>query len=75
MNKLVLTYIGIDSWSKPVYENEGGILFKDVDSRKYRTPEICTVYGGFDGEPDTPISYIPKYKDLEIEFKPHRITI
>lgn len=74
MDKLILTYIGTDSWSRPVYKNEDGNLFKDVDSREHRIPEICTVYGGFEGEPDTPIDYISKYKDLEIEFIPHRIT-
>lgn len=73
--KLVLTYIGIDNFSRPVYKNEEGKLFKDVDPRKHRNPEICTVYGGFEGEPDTPIIYISKYKDVEIEFIPHRITV
>ena len=75
MDKLILTYVGIDSWSRPVYKNEDGKLFKDVDARKHKNPEICTVCGGFEGEPDTPITYISKYKDLEIEFNPHRITI
>lgn len=74
MGKLTLTFIRIDSWGRPVYKNEEGKLFKDVDSRKNRQPEICTVNGNFNGEPDTPIHYISKYKDLEIEFKPHRIT-
>lgn len=74
MGKLVLNYVGIDSWDRPVYKNEEGNLFKDVDARKNRGPEICTVYGGMEGEPDTPIIYISKYKDLEIEFVPERIT-
>jgi hypothetical protein len=74
MDKLVLNYIGKDSWSRPVYKNEDGKLFKDVDSRKHRNPEICTVYGGFEGEPDTPIQYISKYENVEIEFIPCRIT-
>lgn len=75
MDKLILTHIGIDSWSRPVYKDKDGKLFKDVDARKHRNPEICTVNGGFEGEPDTPIIYISKYKDVEIEFIPNRITI
>lgn len=75
MEKLLLTHIGIDSCDRPVYKDEDGKIFKDIDARINRTPEICTVYGGFDGEPDTPIIYISKYEDVEIEFNPHRITI
>lgn len=72
MESLVLNYIGLDSWSRPVYENNG-TLFVDIDSREYRQPEICTKYNNdFDGEPDTPITYIEKYKNLELEFVPKR---
>lgn len=75
MNKLELTYIGLDSWSRPVYEDIDGKLFVDVDNRKNRDPEICTKYNNqFEGEPDTPIQYIEKYKGVEIVFFPKRIT-
>ena len=75
MEKLTLNYIGLDSWSRPVYQNTEGRLFVDTDNRSDRQPEICTKYNNsFDGEPDAPIKYIGKYKDLEVEFLPKRIT-
>ena len=74
MKKLVLNYIGLDSWSRPVYKDESNKLFVDVDNREGRKAEICTKYNNmFDGEPDTPIGYIDRYKDLEIKFLPKRI--
>lgn len=73
--KLILNFKGLDSWSRPIYENEGR-LFVDVDARKNHKAEICTKYNNiFDGEPDTPIEYIKKYQDMEIEFIPKRITL
>lgn len=74
-DKLVLTCIGPDFLGRFVYKDEKGKFFKDIDEKQHRTPMICTVNGGFDGEPDTLIKYIPKYKDLEIEFKPNRETV
>ena len=48
---LVLTLIGRDSWSRPVYDCSGK-LYVDVDPRKSRKPDICTKQGNcFDGEP------------------------
>lgn len=74
MEKLVLNYVGNDSWDRPVYENDGK-LFVDVDPLSYCKPNICTKSGNnFDGEPDTPISYIKKYEGVEVEFSPKRIT-
>lgn len=66
MKKLTLKYIGVDSWNRPVYEDETGRLFKDLNLGKGQM-ELATVYGGFDGEPDTPIQYIKKYQGVEIE--------
>lgn len=72
---LVLKYLGNDSWDRPVYEDSEGKLFKDTDPRKDKGPELCTSYkNSFDGEPDMPISVLSKYKDMEIEFIPKRIT-
>lgn len=65
MTKLVLNFVGKDDWSRVVYEDEGGKMFKDT-SLGYGKPSLCTVYGGFEGEPDTPIQYIEKYKNVEI---------
>lgn len=65
MEKLVLNFIGVDDWDRPTYENEEGVLFKDVNCDQGPI-RLCTVCGGFDGEPDTPIEYIEKYQDVEI---------
>lgn len=66
MKKLVLKFIGVDSWSRPVYEDGNGKLFKDTNCDNGEIA-LCTVSGGFDGEPDTPIVYIEKYQDMEFE--------
>ena len=74
MDKLVLTYKGLDSWSRPVFESQEGKLFKDTNCNS-GTLALCTVCGGFEGEPDTPIEYT-KYHEIKIElvdFEP-RVT-
>jgi len=64
--KLVLTLLGRDSWSRPVYKDSKGRLYVDVSPREDRLPEICTKYNNeFDGEPDCPVSG-------EVEFVPRR---
>lgn len=63
--KLVLNFIGVDDWSRPVYEDENGKMFKDTNCGDGNLA-LCTAYG-FEGEPDTPIEYIEKYQDVEIE--------
>lgn len=61
--KLVLTFIGLDSWDRPVYEADG-TLYVDTDPRKGWGPKICTKCNNeFDGEPDQPV-------DAEFEFIP-----
>ena len=40
MEKLVLTFIGRDSWSRPVYQDARGNLYVDVDPVEYRQPNI-----------------------------------
>lgn len=73
MEKLILTYIGSDSWDRPVYKDENGKIFKDVNPMASRKPEITTC-SSFNGEPDTPIIYIKKYENVKIKFIPERIT-
>lgn len=64
-----LTYVGMDSWDRPVYENEGK-LYVDVDPRKGKAPDICTKQGNaFNGEPLASIE-----NGIGIEFIPERIT-
>ncbi|QJI52320.1 hypothetical protein [Psychrobacillus phage Perkons] len=65
MTKLTLTFIGTDDWSRPVFEDENGKFFKDLNCGEGNL-DLCTAYG-FDGEPNTPISYIEKYQNAEIE--------
>ena len=58
-----LTYIGFDSWGRPVYEDQTGILFVDTYPISGCPMELCTKNGNkFDGEPDTPICYT-RYSD------------
>lgn len=66
--KLVLTLIGQDSWSRPVYQSADGQLYVDIDPRKCCPPNICTKNNNdFDGEPLDPVSG-------EFEFVPLRDT-
>lgn len=74
MSKLILIHKGRDSWDRPVYECNGN-LYVDVEPRKKSKPNICTKYNNdFDGEPDTPLAIMQKYKDVIIEFVPCRDT-
>ena len=67
MKKLVLEFVGCDSWDRPVYKCEDS-LYVDTDPRADRAPSICTKANNeFDGEPDWPIS-----EDTEVEFVPNR---
>lgn len=62
---MVLTFVGLDSWSRPVYKNEGR-FYVDVAPLSWSAPEICTKYGNaFDGEPDAPVNH-------EFQFVPER---
>lgn len=62
-NLLVLKYIGIDSWSRPVYQDQFNHLWKDIDLGYFSKPSLCSVCpNDFDGEPDSPIK-----QDFKIE--------
>lgn len=64
----VLTFIGSDSWNRPVYSDAGGRLYVDTDPWKGHPPKICTkLYNVFDGEPDCPV-------EGDFEFVPERNT-
>lgn len=66
--KLVLTLLGRDSWSRPVYQGDDGNLYVDVAPCADSQPNICTKCNNdFDGEPDTPVT-------AEITFVPCRDT-
>jgi len=48
-----LSYIGTDGWGRPVYEDESGNLWKDVNLGDGEISLHST--SEFDGEPDMPI--------------------
>lgn len=53
---LTLKYIGEDYWSRPVYQDQFGHLWKDIELGQYGTPVLCSSVGDeFEGEPDTAI--------------------
>jgi len=50
-----LHFIGVDGWDRPVYKDESGCLWKDVNLGN-GTPYLHSVVNDdFDGEPDAPI--------------------
>ena len=54
--KITLTFVGRDSWSRPIYESNE-IFYVDVDPRRDREPSIYTKYRNlFDGEPCDPVN-------------------
>lgn len=73
--KVTLKFLGMDSWNRPVYEDENGTLWKDVNPRRAYAPDLCTaVDNQFDGEPDTNMYYLKKYDNAELVFIPERIV-
>lgn len=72
---LLLRHKGRDSWERPVYIDESGKLWKDVDPLPDGPPKLCTaLYNAFDGEPDTPMEYMKKYEGVPVVFLPERDT-
>lgn len=69
--KKTLTYIGNDSWDRPVYKDDNGKLWKDVDMGRGCTNEsFCTCGNDFEGEPDSPMR-----SHIDIEFVPGRVYV
>lgn len=50
-----LHFIGIDSWDRPVYRDESGLLWKDVNLGSGEPCLHSSSDNDFDGEPDMPI--------------------
>lgn len=72
--EITLKFLNMDSRNRPVYKDETGTLWKDVNPRRQYAPELCTSNGNnIDGEPDVPMSYMKKYEDAEIQFTSERI--
>ena len=51
-----LRYVGTDGWSRPVYEDESGQLWKDINLGSGEPYLHNSVDNDFDGEPDSPIT-------------------
>ena len=67
--KLNLTFVIMDSWSRPVYKDDNGRLYVDADPGCVY-PDIHTKSSNeIDGEPEWPVS-----ADTEITFIPSRTT-
>lgn len=50
--ELVVKMIGIDNWDRPVYKDEKGNLYKDINLGKFK-PSLCSVSSNeFYGEPE-----------------------
>lgn len=47
--------VGIDSWDRPVYQDESGQLWKDVNLGSGEPSLHSASNNEFDGEPDMPI--------------------
>ena len=56
MTKRNLKFVGVDSWDRPVYEDEDGRFWKDINLGKGK-PDLfrSSPSDDFDGEPDFPI--------------------
>ncbi len=70
---LHLKHLGRDSWDRPVYMDDEGVIWKDVNPRAGGKANLCTSVGNeFDGEPDTGMEYFMKYQDVSVAFIPAR---
>lgn len=55
MKNIGLVRIGVDSWDRPVYKDQTGQLWKDINLGA-GVPELYSACNNdFDGEPDMPI--------------------
>lgn len=67
MEKLTLQFLGEDFWSRPVYEDQNGRIWKDTNLGDVPLSLCTATSNAFDGEPDTPIEYIKKYQGVKVE--------
>jgi len=51
-----LEYIGTDSWNRPVYKDDNGNIYKDVNLGKGNPDLHTSTNNNFDGEPDYPVN-------------------
>ena len=82
--KLVLEYTGMDDFSCPVYKDQFGKLWKDIDLGKEPEPNLYSLsFNHIDGEPSHPIQqeftfhpapYQELWKELPADGKPEWLT-
>jgi hypothetical protein len=65
MSKTKLIFVGIDDWSRPVFRDPDGNLWKDVTLGSGKPALYSASDNDFDGEPDMPCHY----KDVEIKYR------
>lgn len=59
-----LEFLGVDYWSRPVYRDPKGRLWKDVECGDAERPVLHSAVGNdFEGEPNAPITAV--YPDFE----------
>ena len=63
MGRLVLKYLGVDFLGTPVYEDENGLLLKDINCDSGEM-SLYSVNGDIDGDPDTHISRLKRYQEI-----------
>ncbi len=51
----ILNFIGVDSWGRPVYKDESGRLWKDVNLGRGVPSLHSSSSNDFEGEPDMPL--------------------
>lgn len=74
-NVLHLKFVGMDSWDRPVYKDDRGTLWKDVDPRVGMKPNLCiSVNNEFNGEPDIGMKYLEEYRGVTVAFEPKRVV-
>jgi len=56
IEELNIQFIGIDSWDRPVFRSERGVLYKDVNLGKGNMALYTSCNNKFEGEPDYPIN-------------------
>lgn len=70
-NILNLTFVGRDDWDNPVYKDQMGKLWKDIEmtsteltaDEEVNKLHLCTSVGNqFDGEPDICMGNLKKYQ-------------
>ena len=79
--KLVLEYTGMDDFSCPVYKDQFGKLWKDIDLGKEPEPNLYSLsFNHIDGEPSHPIQqeytfHPAPYQRSSYEFEYRSLTV